>query len=280
MNWHYEHAGQALGPVSEEEIQVLRSRGIITGQHRVWRQDWPGWRHAGEVWPVVPMTAFDPNQSAPPPQAAQYLAGATCEECGGKDVQMDSIGGLPVCRNCAPFARVKASHGMPLGIGPWRDGRQFIMRKEVPLPPLCVKCAQPAEEGLKKRLSWHPSWIYLTLLPLLLPYAFVAMSVRQTLTVSLPLCPSCRRKRVRNIAVSVSSLFLSLALLITGYFLFRRSQPLAKPFFIGAAVVFLFFAFWVMLIQIAVARKMDERYAWITKVGPAWLSLLPRWPYG
>jgi hypothetical protein len=43
--------------------------------------------------------------------------------------------------------------------------------------------------------------------------------------------------------------------------------------------VFFFFLYWAIAIQIAVARKIEERYAWVDKVGRAWVMTLPPWPY-
>lgn len=279
MNWHYEHAGQALGPVTEEQIQVMRARGIIGQQDRVWRQDWPVWRHVGEVWPLVGATAFDPSQSQVQP-LAMPPPGSACEECGAKDSLL-FVGGLPVCRSCAPYAQEKVNHGIPLGIGPWRDGRQIVVRmgeREVSLPPHCVKCAAASETELKKRLFWHPPIIYLAIFAGGLPYVLLALWLRKTLTIRLPLCHACARTRWRNIAISLLSLSVSLALLAAG-FLWRSHPTLGISLAVAGGVLFFFFLSWAITIQIVVPRKIDERYAWLDKVGQPWLMTLPPWPY-
>ena len=280
MNWHYEHAGQALGPVTEEQVQMMRARGIIGQQDRVWRQDWPAWRHAGEVWPLVMPAAFDPAMAQAPPQMTPPL-GSACEECGAKDSLL-FVGGVPVCRSCAPHAQEKVNHGLPLGIGPWRDGGQIVIRnegKEVSLPPRCVKCAAASEIELKKRLSWHHPAIYLALFLAGLPYLFLAVWLRKTLTIRLPLCHGCARARWRNIAVSLLSFSLSAALLVAGYFLWKPHPTMGISFVIGGGVLFFFFLYWAISIQIVVPRKIDDRYAWLGNVGRPWLMTLPPWPY-
>jgi hypothetical protein len=280
MNWHYEHAGQALGPVTEEQIQVMRARGIIGQQDRVWRQDWPVWRHVGEIWPLVGAMAFDPTQVqapalvVPPP-------GSACEECGAKDSLL-FVGGLPVCRSCAPHAQEKINHGMPLGIGPWRDDRQIVVRnegREISLPPRCVKCAAASETELKKRLFWHHPVLYLAIFAGGLPYVLLALWLRKTLTIRLPLCNACARSRWRNIAVSILSFVLSAVLLVAGYVLWKWNSTVGLACMAGGGLVFFFFLYWAIAIQIAVARKIEDRYAWVDKVGRAWVMTLPPWPY-
>ena len=71
----------------------------------------------------------------------------------------------------------------------WRSGQSLVVKKDSVLPDCCVKCAAPAEgQTVDKWLFWHT--------PILLPvallswpfYLLLAIGMRKTMTVSIPLC--------------------------------------------------------------------------------------------
>ncbi|MEO2091779.1 MAG: hypothetical protein ABGY75_20180 [Gemmataceae bacterium] len=55
------------------------------------------------------------------------------------------------------------------------------------LPQVCALTGVPTEDVKRKQFWWMPSWVYLTLLAGLLPYVIVALLVRKSMTVELPL---------------------------------------------------------------------------------------------
>ncbi len=64
------------------------------------------------------------------------------------------------------------------------------------LPPICIKCGQPASgKPLVKVFSWHHPALYLVILAGVLIYVIVAMIVRKTIRVAVPLCPHHRQRR-------------------------------------------------------------------------------------
>jgi hypothetical protein len=64
------------------------------------------------------------------------------------------------------------------------------------LPPFCVKCGQPAtDKPIVKRFSWHQPAYFLLILVGLLIYVIVALIVRKTIRVGVPLCAQHAQRR-------------------------------------------------------------------------------------
>ena len=64
------------------------------------------------------------------------------------------------------------------------------------LPPVCVKCGAPASgKPIEKTYYWHHPAIYLTILAGVLIYVIIAMIVRKSVRVAVPLCVEHQRKR-------------------------------------------------------------------------------------
>lgn len=66
----------------------------------------------------------------------------------------------------------------------------------VDLPPMCVKCGQPAtDKPVVKTFSWHHPGFYLLIFVGVLIYVIVALIVRKTIRVAVPLCAHHRQRR-------------------------------------------------------------------------------------
>jgi hypothetical protein len=66
----------------------------------------------------------------------------------------------------------------------------------VELPPICVRCGAPSNgKPLKKTLWWHHPAIYLVLLISPLIYVIVAVIVRKSMKVNVPLCLEHAKRR-------------------------------------------------------------------------------------
>src|SRR5262249_32192298 len=71
------------------------------------------------------------------------------------------------------------------------------------LPPLCVKCGAPANgKPLVKTFYWHHPALYLVILAGVLIYAIVAIVVRKSIKVAVPLCMEHAKRR--SIAVTLA----------------------------------------------------------------------------
>jgi hypothetical protein len=73
----------------------------------------------------------------------------------------------------------------------------------IPLPLPCVKCGAPANgKPVNKNFSWHPPALYLVALVGLLIYVIVAMIVRKSMRLTVPLCAQHAQRR--SVAVTLS----------------------------------------------------------------------------
>jgi hypothetical protein len=71
-----------------------------------------------------------------------------------------------------------------------------LMGQPATLPPLCVKCGNPADgKPVEKTFYWHNPAIYLTILLGALVYVVVAMVVRKRIRVRVPLCAQHAQRR-------------------------------------------------------------------------------------
>lgn len=71
----------------------------------------------------------------------------------------------------------------------WRDGKVLVAPKDAALPPLCVKCGEPASQMKKRVFFWHHPALYLLVLCGLLLYLIVAIIARRRATLTVGLCP-------------------------------------------------------------------------------------------
>ena len=81
-----------------------------------------------------------------------------------------------------------------------RHGSKLVVPVPLPgqwavLPPLCVRCGAPAgPKAVKKAFYWHHPALYILLLSPII-YVIVALIVRKTIRVQVPLCPAHAQRR-------------------------------------------------------------------------------------
>jgi hypothetical protein len=270
MSWYYELKGQPVGPVTEEQMQAARKSGLVDAQSRVWQDGWPDWRPASEVF-----TSYD--GPLPPPVPASTGAGAAsqCSECRGYRYDLVSLGGVMVCETCKPRVLEKMREGVTIGAGPWRDGKLLVTLKNTPLPEACLKCGAPPVKKVKKGISWHHPALYVLILIGLLIYLIVALCVRKTATVFVPLCADCNKRRWRNVAISWLSFALAVALFFIAGSVLSGDASAFTAF--GGVALLLFSLFWMIGTQLILPQKIDGTYAWVKKAGKPFLDKLPQW---
>lgn len=90
----------------------------------------------------------------------------------------------------------------------FRAGNAFTVSRRVvganeaaALPAACVKCGAASTGTLSKTFYWHKPWVYVFLLLGVLPYAFLALILRQRIDLQIPLCADHRRRR-RNLIIA------------------------------------------------------------------------------
>ncbi len=76
-------------------------------------------------------------------------------------------------------------------------------RQAAILPPLCVKCGAPADgKPVEKTFYWHHPALFLLILAGLLIYAIVALVVRKSIRVRVPLCALHAQRRSTAITLA------------------------------------------------------------------------------
>src|SRR6266567_9137820 len=77
----------------------------------------------------------------------------------GQEGYLVNVPGQPRAAQPIPYYTPTAQHG---GGGVWNYGGVLVMHKQAQLPPQCIKCCAPADgPPLKRKLTWHPGWVYL-----------------------------------------------------------------------------------------------------------------------
>jgi len=96
----------------------------------------------------------------------------------------------------------------PASIPITRDGEKLIISAVMPgqtiaLPPPCVKCGAPANgKPVTKTFSWHHPALYLVALVGLVIYVIVAVIVRKSIRLTVPLCAQHAQRR--SLAVNLA----------------------------------------------------------------------------
>ena len=171
--------------------------------------------------------------------------------------------------------------------GLWRDGNVLVMHKEAQLPNLCVKSGAIAdEEGIRRRLQWHPPWIAFTILAGLLVYVILALVMTKRATITIPLCADEKQKRRSWLAVNwiigLGGLAITLGC-IGGFAVINRpSGELSIALMIGIVVGIIGMLAALVIGQI-VARilkptKITDTHLWLKGVHESILSQLPPIP--
>src|SRR5205814_1141094 len=81
-------------------------------------------------------------------------------------------------------------------VGVWREGNQMVVRQGARLPDACVKCGGPPNgRPLRKTFYWHQPALAVLILAGVLLYAIVALIVRKSIRLEVPLCQAHAARR-------------------------------------------------------------------------------------
>lgn len=158
-----------------------------------------------------------------------------------------------------------------------RDGKLLVVRKGATFPDRCVRCNAPAEGyRLRRNLSWHHPLIYLILLANLLIYIIVALVVRKTAKLEVPLCPEHRASR-RNVLLMAWGLVLASVPVGIALGQALPDAQLWVAFVVGFGL-FLAGAFYgAIAAPPVVATRIDDYFVWLKRVCPEWMAGLPEY---
>src|SRR5690349_10311326 len=154
----------------------------------------------------------------------------------------------------------------------WRNDSIHVMTKEALLPNRCIKCNAPADEQLKRKLTWHHPALYLLIFVSILVYAIVAMVVRKTAIVNVGLCEDHSSARRRDIGLTCLLVFLSVLSFVMAGMLEEGMLALAGAVFLFGGAIY-----GSVTLRIVVPTKIDNFYVWLKGVNPNYLQQFPEW---
>ncbi len=136
--------------------------------------------------------------------------------------------------------------------------------------PICFVSGEPAVTTVRIDTYWQPAWVYLTLLPALVPYLFVSPWFAQRISLRVPIGPRVVRSQRRRTMIGST---VALASIVGG--LLAALLGLSAWFAVSIATFFLG-------IFIAIHRPVrlhiayaDKELLVLRKVHPACLEDLP-----
>ncbi len=166
------------------------------------------------------------------------------------------------------------SAGIDEGRGVWADGKILVMAKAAHLPHRCVKCNEPATAWVTRQFMWHPIGWFLFVMLGLIPYQVVALIVRNTAKVALPLCKAHRDSRSKAFRINWLVGLGGFALCFAPAF----GESLIFLFVIGIFLIFCSLIYAAAKSPIVAPKRIDRTHAWFRNVGPAFLASLPPLP--
>jgi hypothetical protein len=163
--------------------------------------------------------------------------------------------------------------------GLWRQGNLLVMHKQAPLPDICLKSNLPSQRRLKRRLAWHSPALYLLIFLHVFIYIIVAMIVRKSATINIPLTQEWYSRRHRRMAFSWGA--IGLCVFVAGMCISAMDQhPIAPLAFIASVLAAIGFAIYGLYsCQLVGARRMTDDYIWLKGVHPEFLDRLEPWIY-
>jgi hypothetical protein len=167
--------------------------------------------------------------------------------------------------------------GQPFA-GLWRQGNMLVMHKLAPLPDICVKSNEPATRRLKRSLSWHHPAIFLLLLISPLIYIIVALILRNSATLYIPLTEEWFARRRRRMLFAWVAALLSACLFFGG--LANLDEPSAVWVVIFAIVVGVSASLYGALgCRLVFPHRITDQYVWVRGVHPGFLDRLEAWQW-
>ncbi len=165
--------------------------------------------------------------------------------------------------------------------GYWRHDAVLVMDKRAQLPMRCIRSNQPAQRTLKRPLTWHHPTVYLALLVSPIVYIVLALVLRKTATVHVPLSEDWFRKRRWAILIAWCVVLLSI-LCFVGAIVGIDLDPTGNAGLLIIAAPVLFFggaAFGLLRARIVTPTKITQNFVFLKGACPEFLADLPPWPH-
>jgi uncharacterized membrane protein len=153
------------------------------------------------------------------------------------------------------------------------------MHRDAPLPDICLKSNQSSTRRLKRNLSWHHPAIYLLILLHIFVYLVVALIVRKTATIHIPLTEEWFARRRRRMLFAWGMVLASCVLF--GVALSRVDQEQWAPLAMILAILLVVAAaiYGLVACRLVWPKRMSDQYIWLKGVHPDFLSRLEVWQW-
>jgi hypothetical protein len=160
--------------------------------------------------------------------------------------------------------------------GVWRQGNLLVMAKNATLPPRCVKNNEPTAGRLKRNLTWTPQWLILLFLCVgPIPYIIVALILQKTAKIEIGLSEEWRGRRNRAMMIAWLIALAAIGMFVGGVAFFEQTAGvllIAGVFTILGALIY-----GTTAARMVSPKCIDDHFAWIKGVCPAYLDTLPEW---
>ncbi len=178
----------------------------------------------------------------------------------------------------------------PYGLQPNTDVRNeiyqakgfLIMHKQAVLPDRCIKSNEATQERLKRSLYWHHPGFYLLILFNLIVYAVVALIIRKSAVLQIPLSAPFKRRRIRNMLIAWTSVLLAIGCFVVAISILdgRSQNPMGTVLLIAFPFLLIFGTFFGLYgCRVVYAKKIDDHFVWLGGVSKEFQQSFPAWPY-
>jgi uncharacterized membrane protein len=153
------------------------------------------------------------------------------------------------------------------------------VHKAAPLPDICLKSNTKATRRLPRSLSWHHPAIFILVFVSPLIYIIVALIVRKTATIQMPLSEEWYARRRQRMAIAWSIVLASVVLFFLGIFL--ADQVELAPLLAVAAIFGLLGAaiYGLIACRLITPQRITDEYVWIKGAHPDFLNRLEVWQW-
>lgn len=189
-----------------------------------------------------------------------------CPNCGSESLDLNRI-----CSRCGMF-----SPETPEGV--WCDGKRLVARKTAEFPYRCLKTNEAAESHLRKKLRWHPQWVYVLVISPII-YVIVSLILTKRATFDLPYSQQVRQ-RIRMatvgtwISLAVGILFICLSFSVVD----KLAPELSFAALIGGLLtIILGIAICANIANPITPDRITKTHVWLKGVHADYLALLPEW---
>lgn len=199
----------------------------------------------------------------------------------GNNPFADQVNPYAAPQQSQPLAPGSVPFQQPLFAGLWRQGNVLVMHKAAPLPDICLKSNGKATRRLSRSLSWHHPAIYILVLISPLIYIIVALILRKTATIQMPLTDEWYARRRWRMLIAWSLALACVVIFGVGVALANQNQFDAAPLLfllsifglLGAAI------YGLLACRLVAPERMTDEYIWLKGVHPDFLNRLEVWQW-